>query len=73
MLNLPKVSTLGRGVAATREAAVARAKMTAPKDFILSDLEVEEGKVMWLIPFFFGLLKLVVKDETGSILSGFQS
>ena len=40
----PKVSTLGMGEAATREAAVARAKMTAPKDFILTDLFCLCGK-----------------------------
>lgn len=39
--DIPKESTLGIGVAATREAAVARAKMTAPKDFILSCVCVE--------------------------------
>ena len=59
MLSLPKVSTLGRGVAATKEAAVARAKMTAPKDFILSDLEVERGKGNVIDSFFFCLLKLL--------------
>lgn len=41
--DIPKESTLGIGVAATREAAVARAKMTAPKDFILSCVCVLKG------------------------------
>lgn len=50
--DIPKESTLGIGVAATREAAVARAKMTAPKDFILSCVCVLKGMCVVFERFF---------------------